>query len=93
MNDGKDENVVYRVVVQESNTKPKTEFSKKLIIGASIYFALFGIASFVMWVLTGDWPREIAIFFIGPIIGLVSYMIKSGYENRAKIQNGKKDEA
>jgi len=92
MNDSKDEKVIH-VVVQDPNKKPKMEFSKKLIVGASIYFALFGIASFVMWVLTGDWPREIAVFFVGPIIGLISYMIKSGYENKAKILNGKKEGA
>jgi len=69
---------------------PKMQFSKKLILGASIFFALFGIASFVLWVVTGSWPQEIAEFFIWPIIGLVSYMLKSGYENKAKIDKGKK---
>jgi len=69
----------------QNDGKHPMEFSKKLMLWASAYFALFGIASFVMWVLTGDWPREIALFFIGPIIGLASYMIKSAYENKAKI--------
>jgi len=77
--------------VKECNKqqKPKMEFSKKLIIGASIYFALFGIVSVVLWILLGEWPWEIAAFFAGPVITLITYLVKSGYENKAKIENCK----
>lgn len=75
----------------QNERKPKMEFSKKLIIGAFIFYGLIGIVSLVAWFLTGDWPREIAEFFILPIIGLVGYMIKSAIENRAKIQKGRED--
>ena len=70
---------------------PKMEFSKKLIIGASIYFALFGIVSVVLWILTGEWPREIAEFFVWPVLALISYMLKTAHENKAKIQSNQKE--
>lgn len=89
--------VTLRTVVKEtveecSKQRPqRMEFSKKLIIGASIFYALMGIACLVLWVLLGEWPYEIAIFFVSPILGIASYMIKSGYENKAKIEKGKKE--
>jgi len=67
------------------------EFSKKLILWASVFYALMGIVCLALWVFIGDWPREIAIFFISPILGIASYMVKSGYENRAKIEKGQKE--
>ena len=84
------EMIVTKTIEKCNDLQPqRMEFSKKLIIGASIYFALFGIASYVIWILTGDWPREIAVFFIGPVVALISYMVKSGYENKAKIESYK----
>jgi len=66
---------------------PRMEFSKKLILGALIFIGLAYIASVLSWFLIGDWPREIAEFFVWPFIaGIVSYMGKAAYENRAKIQ-------
>ena len=66
--------------------KQKMEFSKKLIIWAFIFYAVIGVTCLALWVLLGDWPYEIALFFVSPIVGIVSYMFKSGYENKAKIQ-------
>ncbi|MCL2215376.1 MAG: hypothetical protein FWB91_00015 [Defluviitaleaceae bacterium] len=68
--------------------KQKMEFSKKVLLGALFFVGLFIIVSTVAWFLTGDWPREIATFFIAPFIGIASYNFKSGYENRPKIQGG-----
>jgi hypothetical protein len=79
---------LYKYGVRPSQA-PRMEFSKKLILGASIFVGLFCIVSVLIWIFTGDWPREIAEFFIWPFIGIASYMIKSGYENKAKIENGK----
>ena len=89
-----DKNEIQAIVIQtvrecSAAPPPKMEFSKKLIIWAFIYFALFGIVSVVLWVVLGDWPREIAAFFLGPVLCLISYMGKSAYENKAKIQNSK----
>jgi len=68
--------------------KKKVEFSKKLILGASIFVGLFCIVSVASWFIIGDWPREIAEFFIWPFIGIASYNAKTAFENRAKIQKG-----
>lgn len=70
---------------------PRMEFSKKLILGVVIFAGLFCLFSVVAWILTGDWPREIAEFFIWPIIGVASYNLKTAYENRPKIENGRGD--
>ena len=69
---------------------PPVEFSKKLLIGVLSFVGVFCIVSTAAWFLTGDWPREIAEFFIWPIIAVVSYMLKTAYENKAKIQGGDK---
>jgi len=75
---------------KSSRHPPRTEFSKKLLVGVLVFVGLFCIVSTVAWFLMDDWPREIAEFFIWPIIAVVSYMLKSAYENRAKIQGGDK---
>jgi len=63
------------------------EFSKKLIIGASIFYALICTIALLSWFLIGDWPREIIEYFSWPFCAtLVSYMFKSAYENKGKIK-------
>jgi len=62
------------------------EFAKKLIIWVLIFCGLFCIISTAAWFLLGDWPREIAEFFMWPIMGVISYNLKSGYENGEKIK-------
>ena len=73
---------------EASLLKPKMEFSKKLILGALIFVGLFCIASTFAWFYLDDWPREIAEFFIWPIIAIIGYLIKSAVENYAKIKGG-----
>ena len=73
------------------NKPPRMEFSKKLILGASIFFVLFGIVSVALWILIGEWPQEIAEFFMWPALGIISYMLKSAHENKAKIQYREKE--
>jgi len=80
----------HRSIYKTSFSKPKMEFSKKLIIGALFFIGLFCIASTVAWFLLGEWPQEIAEFFIWPILGIIGYMIKSAVENYAKIKGGDK---
>jgi len=69
------------------------EFSKKLILGTLIFIGMAFIASIVSWHVVDDWPREIAEFFVWPfILGVVGYMCKSAYENKAKIERGYKND-
>ena len=86
-NDKREVKLLVVETIKECNLSPqRMEFSKKLIIWALVFYALIGIACLVLWSVFGDWPHEIAIFFVSPIVGVVSYMVKSGYENKAKIQ-------
>lgn len=91
------DNAVYDAVKEYVARMPaphktrKTEFSKKLILGALFFVGVFIIVSTVAWFMTGDWPREIAVFFISPFIGIASYMLKSACENREKIKNRKEE--
>jgi|GEM_PF-1290617 len=75
---------------KELPEKPKMEFSKKLILGASIFYVLMGIASFISWFVFGEWPYEVIEFFAWPTgAAIVSYMGKTAYENKAKIEKWK----
>ena len=78
----------YRHIPIEEHKPKKIEFSKKLIIGASIFYGLMCIVALVSWFLIGDWPREIIVHFSWPYgATAVSYMCKSAYENKPKILN------
>jgi len=81
-----------RITHNRKPIKKKMEFSKKLMVGAFIFIGIAFIASWVSWVLIGDWPRDIAQFFVWPfIMGIVGYFCKSAYENKAKIQYSKEE--
>ena len=70
----------------KTNEKKAMEFSKKLILGTLMFISLVCIASMLSWFLIGEWPREVAEFFIWPfIVAITGYMGKSAYENKAKI--------
>lgn len=77
----------------EKRTPSKTEFSKKLIMGTLVFVALVFVLCYITWLIRGDWPRDVIYFFIPPFIGIASYMLKSGYENKAKIENNRKNGA
>jgi len=67
------------------------EFSKKIILGTLMLIGLVFIVSYITWLVIGDWPREIVELFVWPfVIGVASYMFKSGCENKAKIEKGKR---
>jgi len=69
----------------------RMEFSKKLILGASFFYGLMCVVALISWFVLGEWPREIIEHFSWPFAGLgVSYMAKTAYENKAKIQGGDK---
>ena len=69
--------------------KPKMEFSKKLIIGASFFYSFMCTVALLSWFLLGEWPREIVEHFSWPFgAAVVSYMCKTAYENKPKIQKG-----
>ena len=84
------ESITARREMTKKNPRPKMEFSKKLILGVLIFAGVFCMISVTAWFLKGDWPREIAEFFIWPFLGTIGYMLKSAYENKAKIQGGDK---
>jgi len=65
------------------------EFSKWLLIIVGIPCAGTWIVAAVSWILWREFPLELVEYtrwFFGAII---AYMLKSGYENRPKIQKGK----
>jgi hypothetical protein len=82
--------VLEAIKKQPKQHPPRMEFSKKLLIGVLFFSGLFCIISTVSWLTMGDWPKEIAEFFIWPFLGTISYMLKSAYENKAKIEGGRK---
>ena len=69
--------------------KTKLEFSKKLAIWASVFIGLFCVISVLLWILTGDWPREIAELFVRPLIaGIVGCMAIECVEKCCKYKYG-----
>jgi len=78
---------------QPKQHPPRMEFSKKLLIGVLFFAGFFCIISTIAWLIKGDWPKEIVEFFIWPFLGTIGYMLKSAYENKAKIQGGRKDDS
>ena len=71
-----------------SSTKPKLEFSKKLIIGASFFYSLICAIALLLWLTQGECPKDFLEFFSWPLVAIItSYMGKSAYENKPKIQN------
>lgn len=65
------------------------EFSKKLNLGVLIFIGIAFILCYITWLILGDWPKELIYFFIPVFLGLGTYNLKSGYENKVKIENGK----
>ena len=67
----------------------KMEFSKKLMILSVFFYGFLCIVSLVSWFISGEWPQEIVTNFTWPFTtALASYMGKSAYENKTKIQGG-----
>ena len=72
-----------------SHSRAKMEFSKKLIIGASIFYGIMCVIALMSWFLFGEWPQEIIEHFSWPYAAVITgYMCKSAYENKPKIQRG-----
>lgn len=66
---------------------PKMEFSKKLILWASFFYGLMCIVAILSWFLIGEWPREVIEHFSWPFGAIIAtYMCKSAYENKPKIE-------
>jgi len=69
--------------------KAKMEFSKKLITGALFFIGSLCVVSLLSWFLFDKWPKEIVEHFSWPFVAaIVSYMGKSAYENKPKIETG-----
>jgi len=81
------------VAVPQTNEYKKTmDFSKFLMIFATVLCTVTWIASVVAWFLWREFPEDItqySIWFYGT--SLVVYMAKSGYENKAKICCGQEE--
>ena len=80
--------VTEAMAARQSRYPPRMEFSKKFLIAAFIFIGIFCAISTVSWFLIGDWPKEIAEFFVWPlIVSVVGYFGKTAIENKAKIEN------
>jgi len=78
--------------ISRKEPKPKAEFSKIMMIFASVLCGGTWIVAVVAYFLGLDFPTDLAGFalaFYGAVS--VAYMAKSGYENRAKIECGRGD--
>lgn len=74
----------------EPQPKRKTEFSKLIIALGFIFCIGTWIVAVVSWFLWREFPSELTQYTIWYFGTVIAYMIKSGYENKAKI-NGRKD--
>ena len=76
------------------SAKPvKREFSKNLMIFASVMYAVTWVVLVLSWFIIGEMPEGIktyATWLYGAVMGV--YGAKAYGENRLKIQNGKDDE-
>ena len=87
--DNVDETIKRAGTKRRTITNPKLEFSKKLTIGASVFWSFLCVVSLASWFITGDWPKDIVLHFSLPFAGLFAcYMGKSAYENKSKIHGG-----
>ena len=70
------------------NPKKGMEFSKWLMIFAALLCGGTWVVAAVSWLLWREFPYELVQYtgwFFGAVI---AYMVKSGYENKPKIQRG-----
>jgi len=70
--------------------KKGTEFSKKLMIFASVMYGATWVVAVISWFALGETPREL-ISYTTWLYGaaLATYSGKSAYENKPKIARGK----
>ena len=89
MNDNDIKAIIAEVLKEMNIPKQKMEFSKKLMIFASLIFAAtWGLAVYA-WIVGGEIPLkliEIVNWLYGAVF--VSYCCKSAYENKCKIERG-----
>jgi len=74
--------------VMYSNRHPhrrKMEFSKCIMLFISIICGATWIAATVAWFLWREFPTELVEYTQWFFVAAAAYMVKSGYENRAKI--------
>jgi len=71
-------------------TNTRTEFSKKLMIYASIMYGATWVVTVISWFALGEVPREL-ISYTTWLYGaaIATYSGKSAYENKPKIVRGK----
>ena len=72
----------------------RPEFSKKLMIFASVVYALTWVMAVISWFAIGEVPQELMLYTTG-LYGSVFavYGGKSAYENKPKIEKGRSSEA
>jgi len=78
--------------VRRSPPRKKMEFSKWLMLFAVILCGGTWIVAAVSWVLWREFPAELVQYTAWFFGALIAYMLKSGYENKPKIQKGTGEE-
>ena len=68
--------------------KKKMEFSKWLMLFAVILCAGTWTIAAISWLLWREFPAELVQYTAWFFGATIAYMLKSGYENKAKIQKG-----
>ena len=72
-----------------SQPKEKMEFSKWVMVIATLIFVGTWIVAIISWFIWRDIPTELIIFInICYGMGSSAYMCKTAYENKLKIHNG-----
>jgi len=84
--DSKDlERAIEKVVQSKHHKRKKREFSKCIMLFLSIICGATWIAATVAWFLWREFPTELVEYTQWFFVAAAAYMVKSGYENRAKI--------
>ena len=76
-----------------SQKKIKMQFSKKLTLFISGVWLFLLAFCLIFWVISREYPNEIFNAVTVPFVTiLTSYFVKSGYENKTKIEGGTEGE-
>ena len=75
-------------LLEEAKGNPKMEFSKWLMLFAVILCGGTWVVAAVSWILWNEFPVELVQYTAWFFGALIAYMLKSGYENKSKIEKG-----
>ena len=74
---------------QPPRRKKGMEFSKWLMLFAVLLCAGTWTVAAVSWILWREFPADLVQYTAWFFGALIAYMVKSGYENKSKIEKGK----